>query len=126
MGYRFQHIEKGIVHIRWIETVTIDELDVGVKQVSQQINEEGCHVYVEIIDLLDCKAIPFDLRGLRRISTYDSRIIGYIIVKPNALAKSMANMLIQVTSLPFRVASSLDEALISARLMLSEHLPTKI
>lgn len=124
MAIRFQYLEKGVVHVQWLEKVTIEELEVGVRQIHQQIDESGDLAYVEIIDLLDCKVIPFDLRGLRRIGTADPRIVGYVVLKPNAMAKTMAKMLSQVAGISFRMTSMLDEALVVARLMLSEHLPS--
>lgn len=126
MAIRIHYVEKGIVHIQWIDKINIDELDVGVREIRQKMDEEGSVAYVEIVDLLECTAIPFDLRGLRRIATFDPRIIGYVLLKPSELAKAMMNMLKQVTRLSFGVASSLDESIIAARLMLNERLTTKI
>ncbi|MEZ4672135.1 MAG: hypothetical protein R3E39_29870 [Anaerolineae bacterium] len=124
MGYRFQYLEKGVVYINWFDRVTVDELEVGVKEINQVIDKADDQIYVEIIDLLECTAIPFDLRGLRRVATHDHRIVGYIIVNPNAFAKTMANMLIQVTQLPFRFVSTPEVALATARDILSQHTPT--
>ncbi len=122
MGYRFQYIEKGMVYINWVDKVTVDELEIGVKEVSQKVDAEGDQVYVEIIDLMECKAIPFDLRGLRRVATHDQRIVGYVVLRPNPFAKTMANMLIQVTQLPFRIVSTREEAIATASALLNQHL----
>lgn len=126
MGYQFQYLEKNIIAVQWLEKVTIEELEIGVQQVSQRIDEAGDVVYVEIVDLKACKAIPFDLRGLRRISTFDSRLIGYVIVNINLVAKTMANMLIEVTQLPFRVAPTFEEAVVMANKMVSEHTSARL
>jgi hypothetical protein len=124
MGYRFQYVEKGVVYINWFDKVTVDELEIGVKEVSQKVDSEGDQVYVEIIDLMECKAIPFDLRGLRRVATHDQRIVGYVVLRPNPFAKTMANMLIQVTQLPFRIVSTREEAIATASALLNQHLTT--
>jgi hypothetical protein len=124
MTILFQYVEKCIFHVEWIKRVTIEEIEFGVMQIRQQVDERGDPAYVEIIDLRECKVIPWDLRGLRRVATTDPRIVGYVILNPNTLAKTMANMLVQVTRLPFRMTSSLDEALAAARLMVNERLTT--
>ncbi len=125
MTIQFQYVEPGVVHIQWLQRVTVDELDVKVKEIKQIINEKGDRAYVEIVDLRACTAIPFDLRGLRRIATYDHRIIGYVVLQPSHLAKTMATMLNQLTDLPFRVAISWEDALVTARATLAERQPIR-
>ncbi len=121
MPLNFHYLEAGVVHVQWLNKVTIEELEGAIAQIRARIDEQGDAYYVEIVDLLECTQIPFDLRGLRRIGTYDPRIVGYVVLKPSTLAKTMANMLSQVAGLSFRMTSTLEEAITTSKVMLEEN-----
>jgi hypothetical protein len=125
MTIQFEYVEKSVIHVRWIDKVTIEEIESEIRNVCAMIDQKGDLAYVEILDLQECKMIPFDVRGLRRVGTHDPRIVGYVILKPTVTAKSMMQIITQVARLALRTADSMDAALDVARSMLNEHSRTK-
>ena len=125
MPVQFHYLEQGIVHVRWMGKVTIEELDSVIVPVREKIDETGDAHYVEIVDLSECTQIPFDLRGLWRVGTFDARILGYVILKPTTLAKTMASMLTKVGGISFRHAESIEEAISACKTLINDHMTKK-
>jgi hypothetical protein len=118
-----RYLESGIVEVSWINAVTILEIESNIADIVQMMNEKAEATYVEIVDMRECKTIPFDLRNFRRVAYLDPQVKGYVLLQPTHLAKTMANMLLQLTRLPIRMASTWDQALLTARQMLQEQQP---
>lgn len=115
MPLNINYVQTGIIHVAWNDKVTLPEVEDGVQTCSRLADSFGDSTYVEIVDLTRCTQIPFDLRGLQRVATADTRVIGYVIVQPSQAAKVMADMLRQITHMPFRLVNAYDKAVETAR-----------
>jgi hypothetical protein len=115
MPVEVDYVEQGIIHVHWLDVVNIPEVDAATNDCARLADEHEDHRYIEIVDLTRCSKIPFDVAALLRIAKIDKRIVGYVVVQPSHTARVMANMIIKLSKMPFRLVNTLPEAVPAGR-----------
>lgn len=124
MPAKVEYPEAGIFHAKWLDPLTMDDIGQQSEYILDYANQHGVEQFVIISDLSECSHIPMEVQKMRQYAMSDRRILGYVIVRTQLLAKVMIRMLDKLTPQEYRTAETVDDALTQAREILGQALTT--
>jgi len=124
MPVETEYLEHGIVLIRWLSEVTMDELFASQAQGIALINEHGLASYILIIDMVNGDIRHIDIRGFWRIvNNRDDPLSGTVIFGASSPTQLIGNTIGKAMGIKVVFCKDSQEALATARRLLAAYSP---
>ena len=103
--------EPGIYVLEAGQFMSMQEMTEALAKTSRETQANGEEHFIIVVDLSQLQSLPFDVPGLRRITSMNRMPIAVLLVRAPHIAVMMANILDKVTDWNFEQYATKEAAM---------------